>query len=483
MPFRTPTFCRSLKTIVNSHHSLNFSSSLPLKVSRHLVHNCDCDGFLPWLERKAGSTISSSLYIGKSSYGRSLFASKAIQTGDCILKVPYSVQITADNLPPEITSLISEEVGYIAKLAIVILIEKKLGQGSDWDPYISCLPQQGDLHNTASFIYLYIYFGILGDIFWNENELEMIRQSSVYQETINQKSQIEKDFFAVRPVFECFHQSFGVFTYKDFMHACTLGVDKPHLLLSCIHRVNSFLVLFDNFNVKSPVGSRAWGSTKGLSLVIADRDYAPGEQVLIRYGKFSNATLVLDFGFTVPYNTYDQVQIQFDIPKHDPMHGMKLELLQRYLVLPTEDVKGVEHSVNSFTIKEVKSARGKGKGIPQSLRAFARVLSCTTRQELNDLVNEAALTDGRLARRPFEGINREIQAHLMLSSLFARLIEERNAAIKSLDSFNSPYLLCERLAVRRSMARDLLVGEIRVLKSASAWLENYCDLAMTRGVR
>ncbi|KAE9611591.1 putative histone-lysine N-methyltransferase chromatin remodeling SET family [Lupinus albus] len=465
MPFRTPTFCRSLKTIVNSHHSLNFSSSLPLKVSRHLVHNCDCDGFLPWLERKAGSTISSSLYIGKSSYGRSLFASKAIQTGDCILKVPYSVQITADNLPPEITSLISEEVGYIAKLAIVILIEKKLGQGSDWDPYISCLPQQGDLHNT---------------IFWNENELEMIRQSSVYQETINQKSQIEKDFFAVRPVFECFHQSFGVFTYKDFMHACTL------------------------------VGSRAWGSTKGLSLipfadffnhdgvsesivmsdddkqcseVIADRDYAPGEQVLIRYGKFSNATLVLDFGFTVPYNTYDQVQIQFDIPKHDPMHGMKLELLQRYLVLPTEDVKGVEHSVNSFTIKEVKSARGKGKGIPQSLRAFARVLSCTTRQELNDLVNEAALTDGRLARRPFEGINREIQAHLMLSSLFARLIEERNAAIKSLDSFNSPYLLCERLAVRRSMARDLLVGEIRVLKSASAWLENYCDLAMTRGVR
>ncbi|XP_019441653.1 PREDICTED: fructose-bisphosphate aldolase-lysine N-methyltransferase, chloroplastic isoform X2 [Lupinus angustifolius] len=459
MPFRarTPTLYRSLQTLFNTHHSLNFSSSLPLKVSRHLVHDCDCDGFLPWLERKAGSTISSSLSIGKSSYGRSLFASKTIQTGDCILKVPYNVQITADNLPPEITSLISEEVGYIAKLAIVILIEKKLGQGSDWDPYISCLPQPRDVHNT---------------IFWNENELEMIRQSSVYQETINQKSQIEKDFLAVRPVFECLHQSFGVITYKDFMHACT------------------------------QVGSRAWGSTKGLSLipfadffnhdgvsesivmsdddkqcseVIADRDYAPGEQVLIRYGKFSNATLILDFGFTVPYNTYDQVQFQFDIPKHDPLHGMKLELLQRYFVLPTEDVKSLEHSVNSFTIKEVKSARGKGKGIPQSLRAFARVLSCTTPQELNDLVNEAAHADGRLARRPFQDINREIQAHLMLSSLFARLIEERNAAILSLDSSNSPSS-CERLAVRRSMARDLLVGEIRVLKSASAWLENYCDL-------
>jgi len=37
-------------------------------------------------------------------------------------------QITADNLPPEIKSLIGEQVGDIAKLAIVILTEKKLGQ-------------------------------------------------------------------------------------------------------------------------------------------------------------------------------------------------------------------------------------------------------------------------------------------------------------------------------------------------------------------
>jgi len=37
-------------------------------------------------------------------------------------------QITADNLLPEIRSLIGEEVGNIAKLATVILIEKKLGQ-------------------------------------------------------------------------------------------------------------------------------------------------------------------------------------------------------------------------------------------------------------------------------------------------------------------------------------------------------------------
>ncbi|KAJ1400225.1 Rubisco LSMT, substrate-binding domain [Sesbania bispinosa] len=432
MPLRgrtaTVSLWWSLHTVFNTYQShclhpspvhLKFHSLAQPQVSAHLDDHCD--EFLPWLERKAGSTISSSLSIGKSSYGRSLFASKIIQTGDCILQVPYSVQITADNLPPEIRPLISEEVGNIARLAIVILIEKKLAQGSEWEPYISCLPQQGELHNT---------------IFWNESELEMIHQSSVYQETINQKSQIEKDFLTIRPVLQSFHQSFGDFTYKDFMHACTL------------------------------VGSRAWGSTKGLSLVNADRDYAPGEQVLIRYGKFSNATLMLDFGFTIPYNIYDQVQIQFDIPKHDPLHALKLELLQQYFVPPTDDMKGLKYSVNTFTIKEVRSARGKGKGLPQSLRAFARVLSCTTPQE-------AAQTDGRLARRPLQDINKEIQAHLMLSSLFIQLIEKRYATIMSLDSSNSRSF-CETVDVRRQMARDLIHGELRILKSATAWLENYC---------
>jgi histone-lysine N-methyltransferase SETD3 len=42
---------------------------------------------------------------------------------------------------------------------------------------------------------------------------------------------------------------------------------------------------------------------------------------------------------------------------------------------------------------------------------------------------EAAQTDGRLARRPLQDMNKEIQAHRILSSLFIQLIEERNATI------------------------------------------------------
>lgn len=77
----------------------------------------ECDVFLPWLQRKAGSEISSTLFIGFSKFGRlgywcfifhhlihddfdkeivlyncrSLFASKSIRAGDCILRVPFNV--------------------------------------------------------------------------------------------------------------------------------------------------------------------------------------------------------------------------------------------------------------------------------------------------------------------------------------------------------------------------------------------------------
>ncbi|XP_015877058.3 fructose-bisphosphate aldolase-lysine N-methyltransferase, chloroplastic isoform X2 [Ziziphus jujuba] len=432
---------------------LHFSCLSEVKVSHSL--DDECDDFLPWLQRKAGVEISSVLSIGKSAYGRTLFASDIIQAGDCILSVPYNVQLSPDYLHPDINTLLNSEISYVAKLAIVVLVEQRLGQDSDWAPYISCLPQLDEMHNT---------------IFWSEDELEMIHQSSVYKETINQKSLIEKEFLAVRPAFERFPEVFERITYKDFMHAYAL------------------------------VSSRAWGSTKGESLipfadflnhdgtseavvmsdedkqlseVIADRDYSPGEQVLIRYGKFSNATLLLDFGFTLPDNIHDQVHIQLNIPHHDPLREMKLEVLQRHHRPIGKDIHGINSSVGSFTIKEVKSASGKGKGIPQSLRAFARVLCCTSSQELRDLAVEAEQTDGRLARRSLKNINREIEAHRFLISQISQLIEDYHTSIESLGPLSSPFV-SGKLALRRKMALDLLNGELRVLRSSYAWLENYC---------
>ncbi|CAN0909359.1 Ribulose-1,5 bisphosphate carboxylase/oxygenase large subunit N-methyltransferase, chloroplastic [Linum grandiflorum] len=413
----------------------------------------DCEEFLPWLEKKAGAEISSKLYIGKSSYGRSLFASRHIRNGDCILEVPFNLQIAPDNLPPDVKDALVDEVDHVTKVAMVLLAEWKQGKDSRWAPYISCLPRLEEMHST---------------IFWTENELDMIRASSVYEETIQQKAHIGNDFLKIRLVLENFPDIFGSVTYEDFMHAYAL------------------------------VKSRAWGTPKGVSLipfadfmnhdgvseaivlndeskqvseVIADCDYAPQEEVQISYGKFGNATLMLNFGFTVPHNIHDQVEIQMDISDDDLLHETKKQILQKHQLPTTQGPNDTEPSSwNRFAIREVKTATGKGKGIPQSLRAFARVVSCNHPKDLCDLAAEAAQNDGRLARRPFEDSNREIRAHSILLSHLIRLIDQYHASIQCLDHWSC----VSRHPNRMQMALNFLAGELRILESASTWLGNYC---------
>ncbi|CAH2064080.1 unnamed protein product [Thlaspi arvense] len=386
----------------------------------------ECADFLPWLERIAGAKISNTLSIGKSTYGRALFASKVINAGDCILKVPFNAQITPDELPPDFRVSLTDEVGNIGKLAALLMIEKQTGQNSRWVPYISRLPQPAEMHST---------------IFWDEDELNMIRCSAVHKETVKQKARIEKEFSHVAQR--------NVLTVEQIPFADFMNHDG----------LSASIVLSDE--------------DKQLSEVTADRNYSPGDEVLIRYGDFSNATLMLDFGFTLPCNIHDEVQIQMDVPNDDPLRNMKLGLLQTHYTRSVKNISIFHSSCDTFTIKEVKSAKGKGKGIPQSLRAFARLLSCTSPQELNDLSKEAAQNDGRLARLPFKDGCRELKAHKIILSHINKLIEDHSACIKEPEASNC-HFVSQRYTVRRQMARDLLFGELRVMRSVADWLNHYC---------
>ncbi|XP_026661811.2 ribosomal lysine N-methyltransferase 4 isoform X2 [Phoenix dactylifera] len=435
-------------------HSASAASAAASKLKE------ESNEFLSWLQKKAGVEISSMLSIGNSVYGRSLFASKYIRAGDCILKVPYNVQMTSDRFPSEIEPFLVHDVGNISRLAVVLLAEQKLGQNSGWATYISNLPRKDEMHNT---------------IFWSKDELEMIRSSPVYQETFDKKAYIVKEFSALRPALEHFPQTFGDVRLEDFMHAYALvssncelvSLMVPHSYISSMGDLEGHIFDFLNHDGTSDAILLSDEDNK-ISEVIADRDYDIGEQVMIRYGKFSNATLLLDFGFTLPYNTYDQVQIWMDAPFHDPLYQIKLELLQNHCLPRIVDASGFNSSKSSFVIKEVKSTSGKGQGIPQALRAYCRVLSATSLEELKALTVEAAENDGRLARRTLTDRDREIQAHRMLLSQFIPMIEDHDAALKVLESSN-------QFSVRRQMAKDLLKGELRVLQSACAWLTNYCE--------
>ncbi|MQM13726.1 hypothetical protein Taro_046648 [Colocasia esculenta] len=105
--------------------------------------------FLPWLQQKCGREFSSVLSIENSTYGRSLSATRFIQAGECILKIPYSIHITRDEVPSEVEPLIGTGISDITWLALVLLAERRRGQDSEWEPYITSLPCVHDMHCSA----------------------------------------------------------------------------------------------------------------------------------------------------------------------------------------------------------------------------------------------------------------------------------------------------------------------------------------------
>ncbi|KAJ3685654.1 hypothetical protein LUZ61_014818 [Rhynchospora tenuis] len=423
--------------------------------SKEVCNLKESDDFLQWLRQKCGTEISSVLSVGSSVCGRSLFASKPIEAGDCILEIPFSAHISADNLPLEMMALIPNEIDSQSLVAVALLAEQKLGQKSDWAPYVNCLPCLGEMHNS---------------IFWSKEELEMIRPSFVYRETIDLRKQFEKDFLALKTAMENFPDLFGNVQLENFLHARALVSSRAWEIIKGVamipfadflnHDVSSDSVLL--INVK-----------KQRDEVVADRNYAVGDEVFIRYGKFSNATLLLDFGFTLPVNCYDQVRIFMYVPSDDPLYAEKCQLLHEHSVPLKLNSNTSKEKERSFLIKQVKTSKGKVKGIPLALRAFARVLSATSVIELEEMAKEAAQSDGRLARSPLKNRQREIQAHLILFRHLDRMIQGHLAALKGLQNMNVVDGN-KSFSIRRKMAKDLLSGELRVLYSAHSWLAAYC---------
>ncbi|EPS63276.1 hypothetical protein M569_11509, partial [Genlisea aurea] len=407
-----------------------------------------CSGFLPWLQRKAGTEISSLLSIGRSRDGRGLYASGRIEEGDVLFAVPFGVQLSSENLPSEISRLLGDDVDRVAKLALLVLLEKRLGQNSEWAPYLSCLPRPDDLHST---------------VFWSDAELEMIRSSGLYDETLKSKSLIAENFSAVKPVLDAFPDRFPGVTLREFAYAT--GLVNSRAWNS--YRGISLIPFADFVNHSSNSDSYLLcDETKQHSEAIADGNFAPGDEVRIRYGKkLSNADLLLDFGFTTADNRFDSVRIKLVLPQHDQLSSQKSHLLR---IHSTERTDTGAHW-NTFVVKEVKRGCREGKGIPQSLRAFARIVACSSAAELGEFVAAANRTDGRLARRPV-GKTNEVRSHRFLATEIDKLIGEVDKQIRDIS-------ICHGGAGlgRRKLALDVLSGEVRVLKSAVSWLNSYCS--------
>ncbi|XP_021724443.1 ribulose-1,5 bisphosphate carboxylase/oxygenase large subunit N-methyltransferase, chloroplastic-like [Chenopodium quinoa] len=253
---------------------------------------------------------------------RGLVANNNIRKGEKLLFVPPSLVITADSewsCPEAGKVLKKNSVPDWPLLATYLISEASLMSSSRWSNYISALPRQ-----PYSLLY------------WTRSELDRYLEASQIRERAIERSNdvigtyndLKLRIFSKHPDLfpeevynmETFRWSFGIL----FSRLVRLpSMDGKVALVPWADMLNHSCEVETYLDYDK--------SSEGI-VFTTDRQYQPGEQVFISYGKKSNGELLLSYGF-VPKegtNPSDSAELSLSLKKSDKCYKEKLDALKKY---------------------------------------------------------------------------------------------------------------------------------------------------------
>eukprot|EP00899_Mesostigma_viride_P003267 jgi/Mesvir1/12941/Mv05956-RA.1 len=271
--------------------------------------------FVEWLNSRGEKGASDRVAVGRSEYGWGLVAIKPVRRGRPLLSVTRQLMITADLLPPDVAQLLPEkETCQYIKLSVFLLIQMAAGKASEWYPYISLLPPRETLHAT---------------LMWHDWELELLNGSRTKEFTVQRRQYLTEQHEKLQAVYQACKHYFpkGAPTLDDLKYAFTC-VSSRAWYLESIDRLT--MIPFCDFvnHDASVTAMLCYDDSKKVAEIEADRAYFPGEQIFSSYGKKANSNLLLDFGFTIPGNVHDTVDVWCALNLDDPLREPKMQLLR-----------------------------------------------------------------------------------------------------------------------------------------------------------
>uniref|UniRef100_A0A7N0TEA0 SET domain-containing protein n=1 Tax=Kalanchoe fedtschenkoi TaxID=63787 RepID=A0A7N0TEA0_KALFE len=253
---------------------------------------------------------------------RGLVALTNIRKGEKLLFVPPSLFITSDSewTCPEAGRVLRRySVPDWPLLATYLISEASLMKSSRWSNYISALPRQ-----PYSLLY------------WTPAELDRYLEASQIREraveritnVVGTYNDLRLRIFNKHP--ELFPEE--IFNLETFKWSFGILFSRLVRLPSMNDKV-ALVPWADMLNHSCEVQTFLDYDKSSQGVVFTtDRQYQPGEQVFISYGKKSNGELLLSYGF-VPRagtNPNDSVELSLSISKSDKCYNEKLAVLRMY---------------------------------------------------------------------------------------------------------------------------------------------------------
>ena len=270
--------------------------------------------------RGSGLTVA---IEGANEGGRGLEATRDVAAGECVLATPLTLGIVDDeDGHPESARGVMRDAPWGVRLACRVLQETKLGEASEYAPYVATLPNRvatSPIHYDAQTIAEVQYPPAMSEI------REMQDACRSWHEKLREKAPeaLGDAFFD----YEAFANAVGV------VHSRTYGVagdDASGEQSATVGYFRALLPLADMLNHGGDVvvgreRDQVTGATTDLQIRATDniawsvlgddgvihfaatRDLVDGEEALMSYGERSNDHFLIYYGFTPENNPHDDV--------------------------------------------------------------------------------------------------------------------------------------------------------------------------------
>lgn len=234
--------------------------------------------------------------------GRGVYSLKGVKSGEVLIKVPRSSMITLDTLEndaefPELCAHYFKEkkCTYQCLLSLFLVFHDEKQWRSPWEAYLKTLPRR----------YSNPYF-------CDKKELRYLDEH-LLQKMVNQKEIVKKGHDLLNE-FEC-ECDMSDFQWAYFT-VNTRGVYLDPALVKKEHFKDmledsptiALVPFLDFFNHSDQAISTATADSTSYTLK-TENSFKKYEQIFISYGSHNNLKLLLEYGFIVPNNRHDYIEI------------------------------------------------------------------------------------------------------------------------------------------------------------------------------
>ena len=300
------------------------------------------NNFYKWLKENGAQFEKIDIYSEKSTGMRGIYALDDVEINENLIYIPEKLIIFCEKIQGNVVAkklrkYFDKIKDYETLILSLFVIEEAYNPDSFWKPFIDILPT--DLSNFP--------------IFYTDEELSLLKGYRMYNQIIKMRNKLRKYYVEmICPEAENEFQVdyCSVVSYDFFLWAIVnvksraFGFSHNRLEKAAISPLSDLI----NHTYNDPKFLWRFSSNLNGFVIFSFMDDHKTSEIFTYYGNIGNEWLLLNYGFLLDNNPFDDIYIRLTLPLDDKDYYLKFVLLEK---------KGIKSSTKMALSKDLESSK------------------------------------------------------------------------------------------------------------------------------